>query len=863
MKFIRNVKRVINNPKLISKFIKETKDSGLKVAIHKVTNYTTGIDTYKQPVSLESTKFKTIESLKSINYLPTLRGEDVAFTIISKNYLHVALTLRDSFLKYNPEHKFVIWIVDMITDNNELKVLSDLTNKGVDFVFWCEVASSHLLYKFEQMFFKYSIMEMNTAIKPFILEYYIKSNYRKIYYIDPDIYFYSPIVKLQRVLEDFDIVLTPHMMHPYEDDKAPSDQDILQAGSYNLGFIAIKSSIESLKLCVWWKQKLFQSCFVDLANGLFVDQKWMDLTPSLFNNVFIFKDFGHNVAYWNIHERQIIQKNNSYFVNNDELVFFHFSGLTFDNVSLISKHQSRYNLSMLPKEYNDLFLDYAARVKNNNSSTFKKMRYYYNYVFGTDIALPSYLRRTMLEDIFSIFNNPFVFNNSYYRNICSIFSEKMNLIMYYYWVLRGDLQEAFPDIQNNQASLEEYTNWWSLNNAGNELLDIKFAQASDLIESFLGLSCVGYFQLQTGVAEVGRNFVKTLLKNGVSTNIITIDSEHHAKISNSDYEIFHSYKSDKLYKNQIFFINADQINNVIDSLSHINTDKYSNRIGVFWWEFNDYFNFEAAFKNLNKVVVFTDFIKSAVDKVAPRNIEVIKLLYPYQIVSITSGGNIIADKFFQKNSISLGKDFIFYFNFDMRSCFERKNPMAILEAFSIVSLKCKNIKLILKISNTEGFENELSLINIFINNHGLLNVIIDKDLYDKNDMLGIIKCCNCYISLHRSEGLGLGMLDAMSLGLPVIATNYGGNTDFMNEDNSVLINYKLCEVKEDFGSYKRGYVWADPDINHAAEKMQYLVENKDVAHELGERARSYVKNKFSDINLQKNIYSFVKSLYEE
>jgi glycosyltransferase involved in cell wall biosynthesis len=73
-------------------------------------------------------------------------------------------------------------------------------------------------------------------------------------------------------------------------------------------------------------------------------------------------------------------------------------------------------------------------------------------------------------------------------------------------------------------------------------------------------------------------------------------------------------------------------------------------------------------------------------------------------------------------------------------------------------------------------------------------------------MMSIINSCDVYISMHKSEGFGIGMLEAMFLSKPVIATNYGGNTDFMNHDNSLLLKYKMTEVINDFGPYKKGLV---------------------------------------------------------
>ena len=112
-------------------------------------------------------------------------------------------------------------------------------------------------------------------------------------------------------------------------------------------------------------------------------------------------------------------------------------------------------------------------------------------------------------------------------------------------------------------------------------------------------------------------------------------------------------------------------------------------------------------------------------------------------------------------------------------------------------------------------------------------------------MFSLIAACNSYVSLHRTEGLGLGMAEAMYLGKPVIGTGYSGNMDFMNEDNSLLIRYKLIEIAQDYGVYKKGNLWADPDIGHATEVMQKLVEDPALAARIGAQARQDIHTNFS------------------
>src|SRR5205085_11503453 len=107
------------------------------------------------------------------------------------------------------------------------------------------------------------------------------------------------------------------------------------------------------------------------------------------------------------------------------------------------------------------------------------------------------------------------------------------------------------------------------------------------------------------------------------------------------------------------------------------------------------------------------------------------------------------------------------------------------------------------------------------------NVIVFDELMTRARAYGLIKMSDCFVSLHRSEGFGLGLAEAMLLGKPVIATGYSGNLDFMNRDNSLLVDYEMVEIKEDRPIYTRGNSWAEPSIEQAAAYMRQVFENPD------------------------------------
>src|SRR5262249_10868875 len=193
--------------------------------------------------------------------------------------------------------------------------------------------------------FKYTLLELSTAVKPYAIEHILGSGeVDRLFYFDPDITIYGIFPSLVSSLDGNTIVLTPHLTSPIEDERHPSDLDILRSGSYNLGFIGVRLCEESSRFLKWWQSKLFEHCVVDLPKGLFVDQRWIDLVPGMFRDVRILRDPGLNVAYWNIAHRRITRSPSGYMVNGLPLCFFHFSGFDPENPRAFSRHQDRFTL---------------------------------------------------------------------------------------------------------------------------------------------------------------------------------------------------------------------------------------------------------------------------------------------------------------------------------------------------------------------------------------------------------------------------------------------------------------------------------------------------------------------------------------
>ncbi|WP_394996742.1 glycosyltransferase [Emticicia sp.] len=260
----------------------------------------------------------------------------LAFTLCSVNYLAQAHTLGDSLKEQNPDIKFIIGLVDKL----ETK---DIDQTKLPKYPILEVHKINITH-FNEMCNLYDITELNTAVKPYYFDYFLKNRpeVTNIIYFDPDIIIFDKLTHLSENLEKFNIVVTPHITTPYTDDKWPSEEAMINTGIYNFGFVAIHRSETSQKMIDWWCNKLEKECKIDLCNGLFVDQHWADFFPIYFDKVLIDKNLGQNMAYWNLHERFLSITNQKWFVNqHTPLQFFHYSGYLIAKPTEVSKYQNR------------------------------------------------------------------------------------------------------------------------------------------------------------------------------------------------------------------------------------------------------------------------------------------------------------------------------------------------------------------------------------------------------------------------------------------------------------------------------------------------------------------------------------------
>jgi hypothetical protein len=307
--------------------------------------------------------------------------QPVICTIIAKNYLAHARTLARSFLKHHSHGRVFVLLVD------EIDGYFDPSSEP----FTTILARDLNIPFFSSMAFRYTLLELSTAIKPYLLEHlFDQYGLKRLCYFDPDITIQSSLDVIFSHLNDKLMVLTPHLLGFLEDGCQPDEFYILRAGAYNLGFIGVAQHPELKSFLGWWQRKLQKHSVVDTAHGLFVDQRWMDLAPGLFPDVHILRDPGCNVAYWNLNHRKVVRYGDGYLVNGSLLKFFHFSGLSINNIESVSRFQNRYSLHDL-QELKELFCCYREELLANGHKIVQSWPYAYDY-FDNGIRIPEFVR---------------------------------------------------------------------------------------------------------------------------------------------------------------------------------------------------------------------------------------------------------------------------------------------------------------------------------------------------------------------------------------------------------------------------------------------------------------------------------------
>ncbi len=356
-----------------------------------------------------------------------------------------------------------------------------------------------------------------------------------------------------------------------------------------------------------------------------------------------------------------------------------------------------------------------------------------------------------------------------------------------------------------------------------------------------GINFVGHLTGEYGLGEGARSTLRAIEAVGIPFVLRDIQVDWHRNLDNS----YTNFSEENPYP-----INLVHMVPEAGLLNRINPEYFKGKYNIgFWaWELPILpSGWLYGFSYFDEIWTYSNYCAEAISAQSP--IPVVKMMSSIEL----------SPPEFDREELGLPEDkFIFLFMFDFHSTLARKNPFATVDAFKRAFDKSnKDVLLVLKFSNAHFFPEKRDYLKSLT--EGWPIHFIDGHL-KKEELHALIANCDCYVSLHRSEGFGLTMSEAMYYGKPVIATGYSSNMEFMNVSNSFLVKYDIVTLDEDHGPYFRGNYWANPDIDHAAYLMQYVVNNPEEVQQRGERAARDIRDLLSPQVIGKKIQDRLESI---
>jgi len=763
-----------------------------------------------------------------------------ACTIVAHNYLPQARILAESFKKFHPESTFYIVIVDRPIEARLVKSDFFQVVPITDVDFGTE--------GFSHMAAIYDVTEFATSVKPFALKQLIKSH-DCVFYIDPDIKIFASLLPLVEKTLEHGWSLTPHSVKPIvRNERQPTEQEIKGAGIYNLGYVGVtKKANEMLD---WWAERLRRDCIIDVPNQLFTDQRWIDMAVGIFP-VHIERNTSYNVAYWNLDQRRLWKDGETYMVDDDVLHFFHFSGYDPLAPHWISKYQlGRPRVLMSDNAVMaELFVDYGDQMLAIRKEITDAGPYGWRDVIP-GVQWSKGLRRLLRLELMQAEHDetelpptpygddgiqPFL---HWLRGVRSGDQTKLpRYLSAIYWE-RGDLVHNFPEVRDGHHDrLQE----WIYTSGVIENSTIRAfhkppdqekdstLNVANISQKRGGVDVFGYLKAELGVGEAGRLVYKALDVAGVSVS--AINYEETVSRQNYDFETNDYGQFETLF----MAINADQLRGGCD---YLGDDFLKNRyvIGQWFWELEELpERYQQSFELIDEIWTPTLFIKGAIEKKAPPAVKVVHM--PLPLVTPNVDHSITREKF------GIIDGYAFLFTFDFMSVLKRKNAIGLIDAYCAAFSPSDGSVLVLKTINGDRRLPELEKIRW--KSRGRHDIVIIDEYLDVEKSSALMNVCDCYVSLHRSEGLGLTMAEAMLLGKPVIATAYSGNMDFMTDETSLLVPWIYTEVGNEAEGYPGDAMWAEPDLAIASSMMRKLFENREFGVALGDNAKRDLQFRFS------------------
>lgn len=353
-----------------------------------------------------------------------------------------------------------------------------------------------------------------------------------------------------------------------------------------------------------------------------------------------------------------------------------------------------------------------------------------------------------------------------------------------------------------------------------------------VIEGEFGVNLIGYARAEMGIGESCRIAANSLNASNISFGILNYTGTNHSRMT--DLSWINQEMEHPIYGFNIFHLNAEQM---MEAYASYGDRIFNNRYNIGFWhwelpEFPDEWieNFEL----VDEVWAPSTFVVDSIS--AKSSVPVVKIPHSIQVK---------IDKERPRTYFELPQEpFLFLCMYDLKSYQERKNPMGAIQSFQrAFDKEDTTVGLVVKVNGLHDGDADTAILDKLA--AGYKNIYFIKQTLSRSDTNALIQIIDCFISLHRSEGFGLGLAEAMYLGKPVIGTGWSSNLDFMNAKNSCLVDFQLIPLIYDHGPYKKGQLWADPDIGDAARFMEKVRYDATFRQTIASNGQKTIREEFS------------------
>ncbi|MBS0319301.1 MAG: glycosyltransferase family 4 protein [Proteobacteria bacterium] len=736
------------------------------------------------------------------------------FTICASNYLAHALVLARSLAATQRGARLIVFLLDAMPADCE----------GRDEIDVISVASSMPEADWHHLQCYYTLLELATGVKPHCFLEVLSTGCDAAIYLDADVVAYAPFTDVLAALAAHDLVVTPHILTPLPaDGKLPDDLAIMRAGIYNLGFAAFANTAAARAYLAWWRGRLRTQGTADVAAGLFTDQKWMDFATAFCARTCVLRAPGCNVAYWNLHERIPGHDADGWHVDfvdgtRHPLAFYHFSGYVPARRTL-SRHETRFGLRP-PGATSLLLADYAARLEAAG---------YAAHVERT-VAPPRFASgpawdsacRVLYRSVVAMhddYGDPLADGRFLAYASAPAFGDHVSRYARAILAQREDLVAAYDDGRNRLG----LARWLATDGVAQMGVDPALlpyvgladddggdaGAARDAPAAAPGVAYVGYFRSHLGIGEAARNAVVAMRAAGIV--VTTHDISHLADAPVGDYDIHDAAPGGAQHAITVLGVNADETPRVLATLPR--AVQRTTLVGSWAWETGEFPDAWCdRFALVDEVWVASTFVADALRAKATVPVVVV----PYAI-NVPEG--VAADRDWLAGVCPDVRDdeFVFVSFFDVASVPFRKNPHGAVDAFVRAFAPDEPVRLVVKVLNGQRAPDVITALVSRAAGHRVS--ILDAAL-DHADRFRLLATADAVVSLHRSEGFGLVIAEAMALARPVVVTAWSGNMDFTTADNAALVAFDLVRGTQAHGPYAAGTEWAEPDMADAAKQMR-------------------------------------------